>query len=151
MQIISNIALISINGTLLFQIVSFLIFLLLINRILFRPLRKAIDERETYIENTRKDIIDANNKFERLSAQIRKQERAAKNEAYAQKEKLEESANKQADEILAAARKEISVVKDKAQKEIDTQIAAARDHIRKESEDLGIKIIETVLHRSLKA
>lgn len=151
MQIISNVALISINETLLFQIITFLIFLFLINRILFRPLRKAMDERETHIENTRKNIIEANNKFEGLSAQIRKQERAARNEAYVQKEKLEESAGQQADEILASARKEISGLKDKAQKEIDAQIAAARKHIQKEAEDLAIKIIETVLYRSLKA
>ena len=43
MQIISNIALISINETLVVQLISFLIFLFIINRIMFRPLRTGHD------------------------------------------------------------------------------------------------------------
>ena len=45
MQIISNIALISINETLIVQLISFLIFLFVINRIMFRPLRKTVGPR----------------------------------------------------------------------------------------------------------
>jgi F-type H+-transporting ATPase subunit b len=151
MHIINNVALITINETLLLQVISFLIFLFLINRIMFRPLRRAMDEREVRIENIRKDIIAAQNKFEALSAQIRKQEKAVKNEAFEQREKLEESASRQAVKMLASVRKKISASKNQAQKEIDAQISTARKHIQKESEDLAVKIIEKVLYRSSKA
>jgi len=151
MQIISTVALISINETLIFQVISFLIFLFIINRILFRPLRRTMAEREAYIENIQKDIIDAQNQFEHLTDQIKEQEKAVRNEAFEQQVKLEESANRQAAEILASVREEINVSKEQARKNIDAQISTTRKDIQKEAENLATSIIETVLHRSLKA
>jgi F-type H+-transporting ATPase subunit b len=151
MQIISTVALISINETLIFQVISFLIFLFIINRILFRPLRRTMVEREAHIENMQKDIIDAQNQFEDLTYQIQKQEKAVRDEAFEQQANLEASGNQQAVEILTSVRKEINASKEQARKNVDAQISAARKHIQKEAEDLAVKIIETVLYRSLKA
>ena len=151
MKIINTIALISINETLIFQVIFFLIFLLIMNRILFRPLRRIMAEREDYVENIQKDIMRAQNQIDDLTGQIKKQEKAVRNEAFAQKAKLEAAGNQQATKILSSARKEINTIKEKARKDIDGQISTARKQVQKESEDLAIKIIETVLHRSLKA
>ena len=96
MQIISNVALISINETLIFQIISFLIFLFIINRIMFRPLRKVKNERENYVETIQKDIVDAEKKFENLTVQIQVQEKAVRNEAFEQKERLETTGKQKA-------------------------------------------------------
>ena len=148
MQIISNVALISINETLILQIISFLIFLFIINRIMFRPLRKVMNERESYIENIQKDIVEAENQFEDLTNQIQAQEKAVRNEAFAQKEQLEASGGQQAAEILASTREEINTLRAEAQKEVDARISAARKYVQKESQDLAKNIIETVLYRS---
>ena len=148
MQIISNVALISINETLILQIISFLIFLFIINRIMFRPLRKVMNERESYIENIQKDIVEAENQFEDLTSQIQAQEKAVRNEAFAQKEQLEASGGQQAAEILASTREEINTLRAEAQKEVDARISAARKYVQKESQDLAKNIIETVLYRS---
>lgn len=149
MQIISNVALISINETLILQIISFLIFLFIINRIMFRPLRKVMNERESYIENIQKDIGEAENQFEDLTNQIQAQEKAVRNEAFEQKEQLEASGSQQAAEILASTREEINTLRAEAQKEVDARISEARKYVQKESEDLAKNIIETVLYRSL--
>ena len=151
MQIIDTVALISINETLIFQVISFLIFLFIMNRIMFRPLRRIMAERETYIENVQKDIIDAQNQFEDLACQIQKQEKAVRDEAFEQQAKLEAAGNQQAAKILTSVHKEINASKEQARKNIDGQISAARKQIQKEAENLAKSIIETVLHRSLKA
>jgi F-type H+-transporting ATPase subunit b len=148
MQIISNVALISINETLILQIISFLIFLFIINRIMFRPLRKVMNERESYIENIQKDIVAAENQLEDLTNQIQAQEKAVRSEAFEQKEQLEASGSQQAAEIFASTREEINTLRAEAQKEVDARISAARKHVQKESEDLAKNIIETVLYRS---
>ena len=148
MQIISNVALISINETLIIQVISFLIFLFIINRIMFRPLRKVMNERETHVENVQKDIVKAENQFEDLAAQIEEQENAVRNEAFKQREQLEAAGSQQAAEIIASTREEISALRAEAQKEVDSQISAARKHVQKESEDLAKHIIEAVLYRS---
>ena len=148
MQIISNVALISINETLIFQVISFLIFLFIINRIMFRPLRKVMNERETYIENVQKDIVAAENQLDDLTNQIQTQENEVRDEAFKQKEQLEATGSQQAAEIMASTREEIDALRAEAQKEVNAQISAARKHVQKESEDLAKQIIETVLYRS---
>ena len=147
MQIISNVALISINETLIFQVISFLIFLFIINRIMFRPLRKVMNERETYIEDVQKDIVVAENQFEDLNHQIQAQENTVRDEAFKQKEQLEASGSQQASEIMTSTREEINALRAEAQKEVNAQISAARKHVQRESEDLAKDIIETVLYR----
>jgi len=148
MEIISTVALININETLIFQVISFLIFLFIINRIMFRPLRKVMNERETYIETVQKDIAAAEIQFEDLTNQIQAQENAVREEAFKQKDQLETSGSQQAAEIMASTREEINALRMEAQKDVDARISAARKHVEKESEDLAKHIIETVLYRS---
>jgi F-type H+-transporting ATPase subunit b len=148
MEIISNVALISINETLIFQVISFLIFLFIINRIMFRPLRKVMHERETYIENVQNDIVTAQIQSEDLTNQIKAQEKDVKSEAFKQKVQLEASGSQQAAEIMESARQEINTLRAEAKKDVDDRISAARKHVQKESEDLAKHIIETVLSRS---
>ena len=149
MEIISTVALININETLIFQVISFLIFLFIINRIMFRPLRKVINERETFIENVQKDIVAAESQFEDLTNQIQVQEDAVRDEAFKQKDQLEAAGSQQADEIMTSTREEINALRAEAQKEVDAQISSARKHVQKESKDLAQNIVETVLDRSL--
>jgi F-type H+-transporting ATPase subunit b len=147
MEIISNIALISINETLLVQVISFLIFLYLINRIMFRPLRNVMADRDIYIERVKLDIDQAQKKIETMSSQIQQQEAEVKKEAFELKEQREKIGNQQAKEIFAAVRQEIADTSAKVQKDIDIKISEARQSLEKESEALAISIIEKILDR----
>ena len=150
MQIISNIALISINETLIVQVISFLIFLFIINRVMFRPLRSIVAERQSHIEHLRQDIVAAGKKFESLINQMEEQEAGVKMEAFMQKKKLEEAGNRQADEIFVSTRKAITAEKNKALMEVDAQVLEAKKYIKRESETLARSIIEKVLDRRVK-
>ncbi|NNL75505.1 MAG: hypothetical protein HKO68_04125 [Desulfobacterales bacterium] len=150
MQIISNIALISINETLLVQVISFLIFLYIINRIMFRPLRNIKADRENHIKIIQQDIVTAENELKALADQIEAQESAAKLEAFAQKEKLEAAAGKQAEDIFGVTHKEITEAKDKAQKEVEAQILEAKIFVKKEADVVALAIMEKILNRRMK-
>ena len=149
MQIISNIALISINETFIVQIISFLIFLYIINRIMFKPLRSVMTDRKNHIKSIQQDIVAADHKIDALADQIRAQESAVKSEAFAQKASLEEAGGRQAEEIFAAARAEIEAARDKAQKEVDAQIFEAKKYVKAESEALALSVMEKLLDRRL--
>ena len=149
MEIISNIALISINETFIVQIISFLIFLYIINRIMFKPLRSIMADRENHIKSIQQDIVTADNKLEALADQIRAQESAVKSEALAQKASLEEAGGRRADEIFIATRKEIEAARERAQIEVDAQLIEAKKHIKEESEILMLSVMEKVLNRRL--
>jgi F-type H+-transporting ATPase subunit b len=149
MQIISNIALISINETFIVQIISFLIFLYIINRIMFQPLRSIMADRENHIKSIQQDIVTADNKLEALADQIRAQESAVKSEAFAQKASLEEAGGRRADEIFTDTRKEIEAARESTQLEVDAQLIEAKKHIKEESEILMLSVMEKVLNRRL--
>jgi len=147
MEIISNIALISINETLIVQVIGFLIFLFIINRIMFRPLRNVMADREIYIERVKLDIDQARNEIDTMTSQIEEQEAEVKKEAFQLKEQREKIGDEQAKEIFNAVRQEIADTSAKVQKDIDIKIAEARKSLQKESEVLAISIIEKILDR----
>ena len=149
MEIITNTALISINETLLVQVASFLIFLFVMNRLMFRPLRRTMDDRSRYVSDLEQDIDDAERDITRYSREIEKQRAAARAEASDVTKELEEKGNQEAQKIVDTAVKEISVLKEATEKEIDAQVSEARKHLQKESEALSLQIMENVLDRRL--
>ena len=149
MQIISNIALISINETLLVQLLSFLIFLFIINRIMFRPLQNVRSERANYMDKIKTDAQNAAKELETLTHQLKAQESSVRTQAHGLKQEIEESGSMEAAEIIAAAREQIETLKETAEAEVDAQISEARKHIQKESETLAVNIMENLLERRL--
>ncbi len=149
MQIISNIALISINETLLVQLLSFLIFLFIINRIMFRPLQNVRSERVNYMDQIKIDTQNAAKELETLTGQLKAKESSVRNQAKSLKQEVEESGRMQADEIMASAREQIETLKETAQGEVNAQIFEARKHLQKESETLAVNIMEKLLERRL--
>lgn len=149
MHIVSNIALISINETLFIQLISFLIFLFLINRIMFRPLQNVMGEREEHLQDITTHIEKSEIQLTEINEQVRAQELAAIQEANQQKKVLEADGTAQANKILDESRKEIQTIKLESQQYIDSQISKAREEIKKESEKLAVIIMEQVLDRRL--
>ena len=149
MQIISKMALISINETLIVQVVSFLIFLFIINRLMFRPLREVMSERDSHMEDVKKDIRSAREKIEAINGQIRRQEAEVKNEAFKLKENLENKGQQQAQTIFETARSEMAAAKARVKADIEKQMTEAKSAVQRESELLAVTMIEKILDRRL--
>jgi F-type H+-transporting ATPase subunit b len=149
MQIISNIALISINETVFIQLISFLIFLFLINRIMFRPLQDVMQQRDTHIDTITKGIKDSKTQLTDLDKQLREKEKTAIKEANLHRDTLEDDGVRNANEILDVSKTEILKIKEESQQYIDAQISEARKTLTKESEKLAKDIMEKVLNRGL--
>ncbi|MDH3573743.1 MAG: hypothetical protein OES64_09560 [Desulfobacteraceae bacterium] len=149
MHIISNIALITINETLFVQLLSFLIFLFIINRIMFRPLQNVMSERVNYMDQVKVDTVDTIQELEDLTKKLKKQESEVRAQAFELKRELEESGSEKSAEIFASTRKEIEAIKEKAETEVNIQLSEARKHIQEESETLAMNIMEKLLDRRL--
>jgi F-type H+-transporting ATPase subunit b len=149
MEIISNIALITINATLFHQLVAFLIFLFIINRIMFRPLRSVMAEREGMIEKIKLDTMDAGETIERLKNELKERESEVRIEALKVQHELEEKGKQESAEILKSTLQEIELLKDKNEATINAQIMEAKKDLQKESEALALNIMEKLLDRRL--
>ncbi len=149
MEIISKIALITINETLIAQIISFLIFLFIMNRVMIRPLRGVMGEREDYTEGLKQEITDAGKEMTRIQKDLETRESQARKEAFGFNKELESASTKEAVEIYTVARDEIDQLKKDADKAVQHQIIEARKYIEGESEALATHIMEKVLDRRL--
>lgn len=149
MQIISTIGLITINETLFIQLISFLIFMFIINRLMFKPLRGVMAEREDYIQNIQSEVGKAQEKLKNLSTQLKEKELKIREDAASLKEALTATGHEEADAILGDARKEIETMLSEAEKDVSAQIQEARKTIKSEAEVLATAMIERILDRSL--
>jgi F-type H+-transporting ATPase subunit b len=147
MQIISNIALVSINETVIVQLISFLIFLFIINRVMFRPLRDTMLQRDRHVKQIQDDITTQESRLETLKNEISKKESSVKRAAFKMRKNIEDSGGQEAATILSATRKEIEALRKKSAQEVESKILDARKHLKKESESLVSDVIEKVLDR----
>lgn len=151
MEIISTTALISINETLIFQLASFLLFLFLMNRLMFRPLKSTMDEREDFITGLEREVDDKANEVVELLAQLKERETAVISEANTMKLSLEDEGTRKAVEINADVNDQIAKLRRQNEAEVKAQIDEARKSLQKESEELASRIMEKVLDRRLAA
>jgi F-type H+-transporting ATPase subunit b len=149
MQIISNIALISINETLVVQLISFLIFLFIINRIMIRPLRSTMAERDNYIQMVREDILDSKREVEEILYESKQEEKEIRQAALRIVADMESLGNHEAQDIMGEAREEIAVMKQQTQGEIERLLAEAMTSVQEEAEALSVSIMEKILDRKV--
>lgn len=149
MEIVRNIALISINETLLIQLISFLIFLFVINRIMFRPLKETMSKRDRFIDAIHQDIQTADQQLMDTMEKLRERESAARQESIALKETIETAADREAASVLSAAREEVGALSSRTEENVNTMLAAARKDMETETRMLAGHIIEKLLDRKV--
>ena len=149
MQIVSNIALISINETLIVQVISFLIFLFIINRIMFQPLLKTRGDRDQYLNQIARDIVQAKEDVEQYTFEIEERRNTVRSEAFEINKELEAVGNQEATDIVDAAVKEVSTIREDTTRKLEAQIVEARKQVQKEFEPLAIQIMEKILDRRI--
>ena len=149
MQIVSNIALISINETMIVQVISFLIFLFVINRIMFQPLLKTRGDRDQYLNQIAQDIVQAKEDVEQYTFEIEERRNTIRSEAFEINKELEAVGNQEATDIVDAAVKEVSTIREDTTQKLEAQIVEARKQVQKESEPLTIQIMEKILDRRI--
>jgi len=149
MEIVGNIALISINETMVVQLVSFLLFVFIINRVMFRPLRSAIAERNRYMDRLKEEIADAGRQLDQIGQQVRRSEAKVREEAFEIHGTMKAEGERKAAEIFEAARIEIEQQNLEAGKKVSAQIDEARKGLEAESRMLAASIMEKVLERKV--
>ena len=149
MEIVSTIALISINATLVVQLLSFLLFLLIINRVMFRPLRNTMREREFFIENLGREIEAADGERDRIMTLLARQEREVRKEADAQRRKRRDEGAAEARRLVDGALAQIARMHREAEADVARQMAEAGQSVALEAERLSVALMEKVLERRI--
>lgn len=146
MEIVENIALISINTTMVVQLLSFLLFLWVFNRIMIKPLRQVMRERVNYVDQIRQQVVDADEAFQKVGDQIERQERDVRKAVSAIRDDIESKAHQSAMAAMDKTKVEIDDLREKAQHQVNAKIADARLQIQTEAEALADQMVAALIN-----
>jgi len=149
MEIISTVALISINATLVVQLLSFLVFMFVLNRVMIRPLRGSTHDRAAYIEALAVDISQAHKEMESIAVQIESQEASARQAAHNIQKEMVAQGGQEARGILEKAKQDVVAMRQEAKAQIDATLAEFRGTLEKEAETVAVNFMEKALDRRL--
>jgi F-type H+-transporting ATPase subunit b len=134
-----------IDGTLVVQIVNFIVFLAILNVVFMRPVGAAIAKRRAYINGLTSDIETNAADVRALREQAESKRAAARREADETMAKARAGAQTRASEIAAQSGERAAGIVAEAQRQIQAEIAAARTHEEPAIESLAQLLIERAL------
>ncbi len=142
---------ISINVTLIVQVLQFLILAFILNRLMFRPLLKAINERESYTEKTKGEIKDFELKIGQLKEAFISKESAARKDAAKERSDLKEGSIAKAEGFMGESRKEVASIRGKTAKEVEEEINKAQPLLHDQAALLVDEMTEQIIGRRITA
>lgn len=140
---------ISPDGSLVFVLVLFLIFVFVLNRILFRPIGRVLDERQSLTEGAANEARAAKRSYEARLAEYEATIRQARAESYRQSEQERAVALDERRRLIEEAKQVANEEIGRARHEIERQAAEARAALESESRQIAQRISRTVLGRTV--
>ncbi|MEJ2642141.1 MAG: hypothetical protein P8010_21475 [Desulfosarcinaceae bacterium] len=149
MEIIQTNALISINATLVVQLVSFLLFVAIMNRLMFRPLRDVVAKRRFRMRKLKEDVSAAEDQLAGIEADLAKQKRNLRSEAQSVNAALEEATERQIVTLFEDTAQKTKVMREQAERRAAEQLQSAREQLQNEAQQLSTVIMQKILRRRL--
>lgn len=149
MEVIQTNALISINATFVVQLVSFLIFMVIMNRVMFQPLRNIEAQRKFRMRKLKEEIDSANEELAAIETDLAQRKHLIRQEAREVNQALEEAAGKQIAALFNETRAKSAEMRRSAEQRIHEQLEAAREQVAGETRQLSNQIMQKILQRRL--
>ena len=140
---------ISPDGSLVLVLILFIIFVFVLNRILFRPIGRVLDERQTRTEGAANEARAARRRYEAKLAEYETTIRQARAEGYRRSEQERAGALEERRKLIEAAKQNTNEQIAHARSEIQEQVARARTALASESRQIADRISRTVLGRTV--
>jgi F-type H+-transporting ATPase subunit b len=140
---------IDINVSLLYQLANFLVLLVALNFILFKPIRQIIQEREQGISSAFSDAKAAQERMQNLLEQYNVSLTDAKQKASATFNAIYQQGLDAQREMIAAERAKAGEMLNKARADVSAVAAEVRAELRNEAERLSQEITSKLLGRAV--
>jgi F-type H+-transporting ATPase subunit b len=133
------------DATLPLMAVQVVLLTFILNALFFRPVGRAVEEREGYISTSKAEAKQKLAQAERLAADLTSQLREARQAAQNLILEAEQESDKLYREALAAAQSEAIAVREQARHAIEAEKSQALGALRKEADSLGRLIVDRLL------
>lgn len=137
------------DGSLVFILVLFLIFVFVLNRILFKPIGNVLDERESLTDGARAEARAAVNQYSSRLSEYENSIRHARAEGYRKLEQERAVLLQERSQIIEDAKREAHSRIEQGKAEIARQADEARSALDVESRQIAERISRTVLGRTV--
>jgi F-type H+-transporting ATPase subunit b len=142
--------LISPDGSLIFIFFLFLLFVFVMNQLLFKPIGRVLDERETLTEGARAGARAADRVFQSRLLEYEAAIREARADSYQFLQQQRDSALERRTRLIEEAKARASEEIDRARLDIAGQAKLAREALEKDARQLAAQISRTLLGRAVK-
>lgn len=142
---------IDLNATLIAQIINFLILVAVLSKVAYKPIMKALADRQERIESNIAQAEREKGEAEKLKREYQEQLALARAEAQNIVEKATRLAEVTKDEILVAARAEHAKMLKEAQEEINRERQKALSELRSEVVALSMAAATKIIEKNLDA
>ncbi|MFO7785157.1 MAG: hypothetical protein ACQET7_04360 [Thermodesulfobacteriota bacterium] len=140
---------ISINATLVVQVIHFLLMVYILNRLMLRPIMRQIHEREEHMQKAKMDSEEMAAEAERLVEKRLSMVNEARKKAAFERSKLKEDASSSADGIFDETRKEVAQIRERVQAQVQEQLENAQKALDQEAASLADEIAERIAGRRI--
>jgi F-type H+-transporting ATPase subunit b len=140
---------ISLDISILHQIILFIVLGLILNKILFQPYLRLLEERERRTIGAEHDSADLEHEGARLRAQYEEKIAQAQTAAYAAKDAILQEARQQREKILGQARAEAASKLEQARREIALALEKEKALAAAETTTVAGEMVSKVLGRKV--
>ena len=140
---------ISLDLSVIYQIVLFLVLWFVLDKVLFRPYLKLLEERDGKTAGASHDAANLEREGARLKAQY--EERIAQAQAVggAAKEAILQEARQRREQVLSQARQEGTATLERVRREVASQVAGERQLAAAEAATVARQMASKILGRNM--
>jgi len=139
----------SVDYSLFIQIANFLVLLIVLNAILFKPIRKILSQRAAEMTGFEERIQDFLIQSDRSSQELQENMVGARKEGFTHKEELKKEGLEKEKELVQEAMASTGDKVSEAKKKIESDILSARQGLEAEMSAFSRELAEKILGRAL--
>jgi F-type H+-transporting ATPase subunit b len=133
------------DATLPLMAVQFVLLAVILNALFYKPLGKAIDERDGYIRNNKVDAAERLAKAEQIAKAYQQELAETRRQAQSVISDAQEAAQKLASQSVAEAQQEAQAQREQVQRELDEQKRLAMASLEQQVDGLSRQILDKLL------
>jgi len=141
---------ISLDKSLIVQAINFVILLIILKRLLYKPFLAKMEERTQAIQKSLDEAQSARAEATRQQQENEARLRAAHAEAAAIRAQALKDAAEEQKRLIETARAESQRLVETAKMQMDADVRRAREELRREVADLATAVAEKLVRRSLR-
>jgi len=140
---------IDIDWTLYAQLINFLLLVFLLNLVLFRPIRKAIRDRQARIAAQEAAAAQLELESQGLSEEIKEKLATARKEGAGQREALKQEGSQAEAALLEEVKRQVDLEWATVEQKIKADMAKARESLKTQAQSFAQLLAAKVLGREL--